>query len=186
MAISKRHRKEIIDLATPGVPPDTPREHWDDDAILDKLVRAADRKRKAWLKAATDPHELHLFAENWQWDEAGGAPMLLLVENAHCDAGTMLFKPAGDVLGYNASTLPSLSSHLHYRLFSPCPSQACYARWLFAHRWRQDTSPLMCRRSNAVEPSLSPFGSSSVWACAPAHCLPRTGPRRRRIDRELS
>lgn len=90
MAISKRRQQEIIDLATPGVPPGTPEELWNDDAALDPLIRAADRKRKAWLKSATDAKELHLFAENWHWDGGGAEPLLPLVENPHCDAGTML------------------------------------------------------------------------------------------------
>ena len=90
MAISKKRRQEIIDLAIPGVPPGTPEELWNDDAALQPLIRAADRKRKAWLKSATDPKELHLFAENWHWDGGGGKPLLGLVENPHCDAGTML------------------------------------------------------------------------------------------------
>ncbi len=47
MAISKRRQKEIIDLATPGVPPGTPEELWNDEAALDPLIRAADKKRKA-------------------------------------------------------------------------------------------------------------------------------------------
>ena len=90
MAISKRRQQEILDLATPGVPPGTPEELWNDDAALEKLIRAADRERKAWLQAATDPKELHLFAENWHWDGGGGAPLIPLVENPCCDAGTML------------------------------------------------------------------------------------------------
>lgn len=90
MAISKRRQQEIINLAIPGVPPDTPEELWNDDAALQPLIRAADRKRKAWLASATDPKELHLFAENWHWDGGGGKPLLTLVENPNCDAGTML------------------------------------------------------------------------------------------------
>ncbi|MCA9048368.1 MAG: DUF4274 domain-containing protein, partial [Planctomycetaceae bacterium] len=43
-----------------------------------------------WLESATDADELHFFAENWHWDGGGGAPLLPLVENPHCDAGTML------------------------------------------------------------------------------------------------
>ena len=90
MPISKRRQKEIIDLATPGVPPDTPEELWNDDAALDPLIRAADRRRKEWLQTATDPTELHLFAEHWHWDGGGGKQLLPLVDNPHCDAGTML------------------------------------------------------------------------------------------------
>lgn len=90
MAISKRRRQEIINLAIPGVPPSTPEELWNDDAALEPLIRAADRKRKAWLQTATDPRELHLFAENWHWDGGGGKQLLPLVENPHSDAGTML------------------------------------------------------------------------------------------------
>jgi hypothetical protein len=90
MAISKQRQQEIIDLATPGVPPGTPEELWNNDVALDPVIRAADRKRKAWLQSTTDPEELHLFAENWHWDGGGGKPLLALVENPHCDAGTML------------------------------------------------------------------------------------------------
>lgn len=90
MPISKRRRQEILDLATPGVPPGTPEALWNDDAALRPLVRAADRKRKAWLRSATDPKELHLFAENWHWDGGGSKPLLPLVENPRCDAGTLL------------------------------------------------------------------------------------------------
>lgn len=90
MAISKRRQQEIINLAIPGVPPDTPEELWNDDAALEPLIRAADRKRNAWLKSTTDPKELHLFAENWHWDGGGGKPLQLLVANPHCDAGTIM------------------------------------------------------------------------------------------------
>jgi len=90
MPISKRRRQEIIDLATPGVPPGTPEELWNDDAALRPLIRAADRKRRAWLRSATDPKELHLFAENWHWDGGGGKQLLALAGNPHCDAGTLL------------------------------------------------------------------------------------------------
>ncbi|MFO0821474.1 MAG: DUF4274 domain-containing protein [Pirellulales bacterium] len=90
MAISKRRQQEIIDLATPGVPPGTPEELWNDDAALDPLIRAADKKRKVWLQSTTDPKELHLFAQNWHWDGGGGKQLLPLVDNPHCDAGTML------------------------------------------------------------------------------------------------
>lgn len=90
MAISKHRRQEIIDLATPGVPPEIPEKLWDDDIALAPLIRAADKKRKAWLQVATDPKELHLFAENWHWDGGGAKPLLTLVENPYCDAGTML------------------------------------------------------------------------------------------------
>lgn len=90
MALSKRRRKEIEDLATPGVPPGTPEELWNDDDALAPLIRAADRTRAAWLRAATDPRELHHFAENWHWDGGGGKQLLPLVANPHCDAGTLL------------------------------------------------------------------------------------------------
>ena len=90
MAISKRRRQEIEDLATPGVPPGTPEELWNDDAALAPLIRAADRRRRTWLQSATDPKELHLFAESWHWDGGGGKPLLPLVENPHSDAGTLL------------------------------------------------------------------------------------------------
>lgn len=90
MAISKRRQQEIIDLATPGVPPGTPEELWNDDSALAPLIRAADKKRKAWLQSVTNPKELHLFAENWHWDGGGGKQLLPLVDNPNCDAGTML------------------------------------------------------------------------------------------------
>jgi hypothetical protein len=90
MAISERRQQEIIDLATPGVPPGTPERYWNDDVALDRFIRAADRKRLAWLKSATDPEELHCFAQNWHWDGGGGKPLQGLVANPHCDAGTML------------------------------------------------------------------------------------------------
>ena len=90
MAISEHRQREIIDLATPGVPPGTPERFWNDDVALDRLIRAADRKRLAWLASATDSEELHLFAENWHWDGGGGKPLQRLVANPHCDAGTML------------------------------------------------------------------------------------------------
>ena len=90
MAISKRRQQEIIDLATPGVPPGTPEHLWNDDDALKPLIRAADLMRTAWLKSANDPRELHLFAENWHWDGGGGKPLQNLVANSHCDAGTML------------------------------------------------------------------------------------------------
>lgn len=90
MAISKRRRREIIDLAIPGVPPGTPEELWNDDKALAPLIRAADRRRNKWLDSATDAKELHLFAENWHWDGGGGKPLQRLVANPHCDAGTML------------------------------------------------------------------------------------------------
>lgn len=90
MAISKKRRQEIIDLAIPGVPPGTPEELWNDDDALAPLIRAADRQRNKWLDSATDANELHLFAENWHWDGGGGKPLQRLVANSHCDAGTML------------------------------------------------------------------------------------------------
>lgn len=88
--ISKRRQKEIIELAIPGVPPGTPEELWNDEAALKLLIRDADRKRRVWLSAATDPKELHLFAENWHWDGGGGKQLQPLVANQHCDAGTLL------------------------------------------------------------------------------------------------
>jgi len=90
MAISKKRQQEIVDLATPGVPPGTPEELWNDDAALAPSIRAADRKRASWLKSATDPKELQLFAENWQWEGGGGKPLQPLVANPYCDAGTLL------------------------------------------------------------------------------------------------
>ncbi|MGB7344285.1 hypothetical protein Poly51_60010 [Rubripirellula tenax] len=90
MAISKKRQQEIIDLATPGVPPGTPEELWNDDAALTPLIRAADRKRNSWLASQTNPKELHLFAQNWHWDGGGGKPLQKLIANSHCDAGTML------------------------------------------------------------------------------------------------
>ncbi|MCA9036365.1 MAG: DUF4274 domain-containing protein [Planctomycetaceae bacterium] len=90
MPISKRRQQEILNLATPGVPPNTPEEFWNDDAALKPLIRDADRRRKVWLSTATDPKELHLFAENWHWDGGGGKQLQPLVGNRHCDAGTLL------------------------------------------------------------------------------------------------
>lgn len=90
MALSKRRQQEIRDLATPGVPPGTPEEFWNDDAALAPIIRAADQKRKAWLKESTDPKELHFFAENWHWDTGDGKQLYPLVDNPHCDAGTMM------------------------------------------------------------------------------------------------
>lgn len=90
MPISKKRQREIIDLATPGVPPDTPEELWNDDEALAPLIRRADRKRSRWLANHTNAQELHLFAQNWHWDGGGGKPLQKLVANPHCDAGTML------------------------------------------------------------------------------------------------
>lgn len=90
MAISKNRQQEIIDLATPGVPPGTPEELWNDDTALDPLIRAADRKRNAWLASQENPRELHFFAQSWHWDGGGGKPLQKLVANPRCDAGTML------------------------------------------------------------------------------------------------
>lgn len=91
MAISKRRQQEIIDLATPGVPPGTPEHLWNNDKALAPLIRSADRIRNTWLDTTTDPNELQLFAENWHWDGGGGKPIQRLVANPACDAGTMLF-----------------------------------------------------------------------------------------------
>ena len=113
MAISKRRQQEIIDLATPGVPPGTPEELWNDDAALDPLIRAADRKRKSWLQSATDPKELHLFAENWHWDGGGAKPLLPLVENPQCDAGTMLmlfWHGGGEDMYFQYDTIKDIDS----------------------------------------------------------------------------
>ena len=90
MAISRRRQQEIVNLAIPGVPPETPEHLWNDDSALKPLIQAADRNRIAWLKSATAPKELHLFAENWHWDGGGGKPLQHLIANPHCDAGTML------------------------------------------------------------------------------------------------
>jgi len=90
MAIARRRKKEIIDLATPGVPPGTPEELWNDDAALVPLIRAADKKRLQWLKTTSNSEELHCFAENWRWDGGGGRPLQALIKNQNCDAGTML------------------------------------------------------------------------------------------------
>ncbi|WP_157594074.1 DUF4274 domain-containing protein, partial [Rubripirellula obstinata] len=89
MAISQKRQQEIIDLATEGVPPDTPEELWNNVAALEQLIRTADRRRNAWLRATRKPGELQLFAENFTWDNP--KPLQLLVANPGCDAGTMLY-----------------------------------------------------------------------------------------------
>ena len=89
--ISKKRTQEIINLAIPGVPPETPEHLWNDDAALRPYIRAADRKRKQWLGTSDKPQELQLFAENWHWDGGGGKPLQILIANPHCDAGTMMY-----------------------------------------------------------------------------------------------
>lgn len=89
--ISKKRTQEIIDLAIPGVPPETPEHLWNDDAAMEPYVRAADLRRKKWLQSCSKPRELQLFAENWHWDGGGGKPLQVLIANPHCDAGTMMY-----------------------------------------------------------------------------------------------
>lgn len=89
--LSKKRTQEIINLAIPGVPPETPEHLWNDDAAMEPYIRAADRRRKRWLQSCSKPRELQLFAENWHWDGGGGKPLQILIANPHCDAGTMMY-----------------------------------------------------------------------------------------------
>lgn len=120
MPISKKRQQAIINLAIPGVPPDTPEELWNDDDALEPLIRAADRKRNKWLDTATDAKELHLFAENWHWDGGGGKPLQRLIANPHCDAGTMMmlfWLGSAEDYYYQFSTIGEISSEFDREIF---------------------------------------------------------------------
>ena len=54
--------------------------------------RRRDRRRKMFefVQASTSAEEIDLFAKNWNWD-GDVEPLLALVDNPSCDAGTLLF-----------------------------------------------------------------------------------------------
>ena len=61
-----------------------------DDSEFERESRKWERARREFLKTATNPLELHLFASNWNSD-AGEEPVYRIVKHQHCDAGTALW-----------------------------------------------------------------------------------------------
>lgn len=85
--LSNRRRQYILDIAD---------YRWihrfdgrDDDSAFRREPRKWDKLRTAFLKEATKPLELHWFSCNWNCDR-GVSPLLKVVKNASCDAGTAL------------------------------------------------------------------------------------------------
>jgi len=68
------------------------------------------RETKEFLSSTTNPEELHLFAQMWNWD-CGVEEMLQLIMNPCCDAGTALL-----VFWYGGAE----SFYLHYRTLQDC------------------------------------------------------------------
>ncbi|WP_145427397.1 DUF4274 domain-containing protein [Symmachiella dynata] len=59
------------------------------DELIERESPKWDKMLTAFLKEATDPLELHFFSCHWNYDR-GVSPMLKIVKNEHCDAGTAL------------------------------------------------------------------------------------------------
>lgn len=85
--LSKTRRQFVLDIAD---------DHWmsrfgaaDDEAALNRESRKWDKLRTAFLKEAMKPLELHWFSCNWNCD-GGVSPLLKIIKNDHCDAGTAL------------------------------------------------------------------------------------------------
>ena len=62
---------------------------WDSPAFQ-KERRHWEKLRKQFLREATNPIELHMFASNWNCDR-GSRPIDQIVRNPKCDAGTALW-----------------------------------------------------------------------------------------------
>src|SRR5262245_26699988 len=89
MKVAPSRRRHIVWLASQTFPDDVSDDVLADDKKRAALQRKMAHEMKDFLRSASSPDELHLFAENWNWD-GGIAPLLQLVRNPHCDAGTAL------------------------------------------------------------------------------------------------
>ena len=86
--LSPERRQFIGDLAN---------DEWVDRLVssgapegdFDAKAAEMDRLRERFVAEATDPDELHHFAERWNWDGEAGT-MRALVRNPACDLGTAL------------------------------------------------------------------------------------------------
>lgn len=85
--LSKKRRQFILDIADNDWIARF--EHMDDEVAYKRESRKWDKLRAAFLAEATKPLELHWFSCNWNADR-GLAPLLKVVKNVHCDAGTAL------------------------------------------------------------------------------------------------
>lgn len=85
--LSQKRRQFILDIADMDW-----LRHFsdcDDELVLRKEARKWDAARKVFLKETTNPLELHFFSCNWNCDR-GVTPLLQVVKNSHCDAGTAM------------------------------------------------------------------------------------------------
>lgn len=90
MAISKKRQKTILEFASQGGTSEIGPEIWDDEKRYAVFKRELDRNTMQFVETSTDARELHLFAQNWDWD-GNIRPLFKLIKNPHCDAGTLLF-----------------------------------------------------------------------------------------------
>ncbi len=59
------------------------------DADFDNLAQEWEKRTAEFVRTTTDPAELHLFSQEWNWD--GGFEVLRdVIENKHCDKATAL------------------------------------------------------------------------------------------------
>lgn len=86
--LSKKRAAFILDIADNAW---TQRIDYDwGSPQFEKEERHWTKLRKQFLRDATDPIELHMFASNWNCDR-GPTPIQQIIKQPHCDAGTALW-----------------------------------------------------------------------------------------------
>jgi len=89
VALTQQRKQYIADLANDEWVDRLPEEIAADEAAFEQMVQEMDLETSRFLETTTDPQELHLFADLWNWD--GGVDELKRVAtHPSCDAGTAL------------------------------------------------------------------------------------------------
>ena len=85
--MTPERRQHILDMANDEWVDRLPKDRSSID--FDELCDEWEHRTATFPREATDPEELHVFADAWNWD-GGVAAMQRVIENPKCDAATAL------------------------------------------------------------------------------------------------
>src|SRR6185369_16752777 len=87
IVVSAERRQFVADLAKDEWVDRLPKSISDDEALFDQACVEWAAKTAAFVSGDTDPSELHLFAELFNWD-GGTTNLHQLAANPNCEAAT--------------------------------------------------------------------------------------------------